>query len=91
MNRSELIDNIAELSELTKSSAARALDAVLETITTTLKKGDPVVLLNFGTFLVKQRAARKGRNPQTGEEIKIKASKVVGFKAGRALKEAVKS
>jgi DNA-binding protein HU-beta len=90
MNRAELIDMIADKAELTKAAAERALGALLDSITTSLKKDEPVVLVNFGTFVVRQRAARKGRNPQTGQEIKIKAAKVVGFKAGKALKEAVK-
>lgn len=90
MNRTELIDLISEKAELTKVLAARALNAVLEGVTISLRKGDPVVIVNFGTFIVKQRAAREGRNPSTGEKIKIKAAKVVGFKAGKALKEAVK-
>lgn len=90
MNRTELIELISEKAELTKAAASRALDALLEGVTISLQKGDPVVLVNFGTFLVKQRAAREGRNPSTGEKIKIKAAKVVGFKAGKALKEAVK-
>ncbi len=90
MNRAELVELIANQAELTKSAAERALGALLDAITSSLKKDEPVVLVNFGTFIVKQRAARKGRNPQTGEEIKIKASKIVGFKAGKALKEAVK-
>ncbi|MBA3660404.1 MAG: HU family DNA-binding protein [Gammaproteobacteria bacterium] len=90
MNRTELIDLIAEKAELTKALASRALDALLEGVTGSLQKGDPVVLVNFGTFTIKERAAREGRNPSTGEKIKIKAAKVVGFKAGKALKEAVK-
>jgi DNA-binding protein HU-beta len=90
MNRAELIDIIADKAELTKAAAERALGALLDSITSSLKKDEPVVLVNFGTFVVRQRAARKGRNPQTGQEIKIKAAKVVGFKAGKALKEAVK-
>ena len=90
MNRTELIDLISEKAELTKASASRALDAILEGVTGSLQKGDPVVILNFGTFTVKERAAREGRNPSTGEKIKINAAKVVGFKAGKALKEAVK-
>lgn len=90
MNRAELIDLIAETAELTKAAASRALDALLDGVATSLKKGDPVVLVNFGTFVVKQRAAREGRNPQTGQKINIKAAKVVGFKAGKALKDAVK-
>ena len=90
MNRTELIDLISDKAELTKAAAARALDAMLDGVTISLQKGDPVVIVNFGTFTVKQRAAREGRNPLTGEKIKIKATKVVGFKAGKALKEAVK-
>ena len=90
MNRAELIDQIAEKAELTKASATKALDAVLDGITISLQKGDPVVIVNFGTFTVKFRAAREGRNPSTGEKIKINAAKVVGFKAGKALKDAVK-
>jgi DNA-binding protein HU-beta len=90
MNRTELIDLIAEKAELTKVSATRALDAVLDGVTVSLQKGDPVVIVNFGTFTVKQRAAREGRNPSTGEKIKINASKAVGFKAGKALKDAMK-
>ncbi len=91
MNRTELIDIISDKAELTKAAASRALDALLEGVVLSLQKGDPVVLVNFGTFMVKQRAAREGRNPSTGEKIKIKAAKVVGFKAGKALKEAVKA
>lgn len=90
MNKTELIDYISERAELTKSSATKALDAFLESIAHSLKKNDPVVLVGFGSFTVKQRAAREGRNPSTGEKIKIKAAKVVGFKAGKALKDAVK-
>jgi len=90
MNRAELIDLISEKAELTKAAAAKALDAVLEGVTTSLQNGDPVVIVNFGTFTVKQRAARLGRNPSTGEKININAAKVVGFKAGKALKDAVK-
>jgi DNA-binding protein HU-beta len=90
MNRAELIELIADRAELTKAAAERALGALLDSIAASLKKDEPVVLVNFGTFVVKQRAARKGRNPQTGQEIKIKAAKVVGFKAGKALKDAVK-
>lgn len=90
MNRTELVDIIAEKTELTKAQATRALDAVLEGISTSLQKGDPVVLVNFGTFTVKLRAAREGRNPVTGEKIHINEAKVVGFKAGKALKDAVK-
>lgn len=91
MNRTDLIDLISEKAELTKAAASRALDALLEGVTGSLQGGDPVVLVNFGTFTVKERAAREGRNPVTGEKIKINAAKVVGFKAGKALKEAVKA
>lgn len=90
MNKAELVELIAEKAELTKASADRALGALLDAITSSLQSDEPVVLVNFGTFVVKQRAERTGRNPQTGAEIKIKAAKVVSFKAGKALKEAVK-
>lgn len=89
MNKSELIDSIATSSDISKAAAGRALDAALDTITNTLKGGDQVVLVGFGTFQVKDRAARVGRNPQTGEAIQIKAARVPSFKAGKALKEAV--
>ena len=91
VNKSELIDAIAESADLSKMSAGRALDAVVEAITASLQKGDPVSLVGFGTFAVKHRPARKGRNPKTGDEIQIKAANVPGFKAGKALKEAVNS
>lgn len=90
MNKAELIDLIAERAELTKAAASLALEALIDGVTGSLKSGDPVVLVNFGTFVVKQRAAREGRNPQTGQKININAAKVVGFKAGKALKDAVK-
>ncbi len=90
MNRTELVELIAEKAEVTKVAAERALGALLDAIASSLKKDEPVVLVNFGTFVVRQTAARKGRNPQTGEEIRINAAKRVGFKAGKALKEAVK-
>jgi DNA-binding protein HU-beta len=89
VNKSELIDAIAESADLPKAAAGRALDATLEAITGTLKGGDSVVLVGFGTFTVKDRAARTGRNPQTGAEIQIAAAKVPSFKAGKALKDAV--
>ena len=89
MNKAELIDAVAESADLSKASAGRALDAAIEAITKALKKGDTVTLVGFGTFSVRKRAARTGRNPRTGEEIKIKASKVPGFKAGKALKDAI--
>ena len=89
MNKSELVDAIADSSDLSKAAAGRALDAVLETISGTLRKGEPVVLVGFGTFSAKDRAARTGRNPRTGDPIEIKAAKVPSFKAGKALKEAI--
>ena len=90
MNKAELIDAVAADADLSKAAAGRALDAVLEAITKALKKKDTVTLVGFGTFSVRKRSARIGRNPKTGEEIKIKASKVPGFKAGKALKDAIK-
>lgn len=89
MNKSELIDAIAAAADISKASAARALDAVIDSVTDTLKNGDKVSLVGFGTFEVKERAARIGRNPKTGEEINIAASRVPSFKAGKALKDAV--
>lgn len=89
MNKSELIDMIAQNADLTKVAATRALDAVIQAITTSLKEGEPVTLVGFGTFAVKERAARVGRNPQTGAEIQIAASKIPSFKAGKTLKDAV--
>jgi DNA-binding protein HU-beta len=89
VNKSELIDAIAAAADLSKADAGRALDATIESISGALKKGDTVSLVGFGTFQVKERAAREGRNPQTGATIKIAAAKVPGFKAGKALKDAV--
>ena len=89
MNKSELIDAIAAAADLSKADAGRALDATIDAITGALKKGDAVSLVGFGTFAVKQRAAREGRNPQTGKTIQIAAANVPGFKAGKALKDAV--
>lgn len=89
MNKAELIDAIADSADMSKASAGRALDAAIGTITKALKKGDTVTLVGFGTFSVRKRAARTGRNPRTGDEIKIKASKVPGFKAGKALKDTI--
>jgi len=91
MNKAELISAVAASADLSKASAGRALDAMVETIGRSLKDGDQVVLAGFGTFSVKDRAARTGRNPQTGEPIEIKAARMPGFKAGKALKEAVKA
>jgi DNA-binding protein HU-beta len=89
MNKTELTDAVAEAADLTKADAARVLDAVLSTITATLAKGEQVGVVGFGTFLVRQRAARTGRNPQTGAEIQIAAATVPAFKPGKALKDAV--
>ncbi|MDP3333412.1 MAG: HU family DNA-binding protein [Methylococcaceae bacterium] len=93
MNKSELIDAIAESAGLTKADAGRALDGFLSAVTSALKDSDPdkrsVALVGFGTFSVKERAERKGRNPQTGEEITIKSAKIPSFKAGKSLKDAV--
>jgi len=89
MNKSELIDAIAAESELTKADAGKALDGFLTAVTSELAKGENVALVGFGTFSVKDRAERKGRNPQTGEEITIKAAKIPAFKAGKGLKDAV--
>ena len=89
MNKAELIDAVAKESKLSKKDAAAAVDAVIDIVTNTLKKGDKVTLVGFGTWEVRKRAARKGVNPRTGEAIKIKATKVVSFKAGAAVKQAV--
>ena len=90
MNKSELVESVAKKADLSKADAGRALDAMIESITKTLKKGDTVSLVGFGTFSVKKRAARTGRNPATGETIKIKASKTPAFKAGKGFKDAIK-
>lgn len=89
MNKSELIDAIAASADLSKASAGRALDAMTNSVTNALKDGDQVTLIGFGTFSVKDRAARVGRNPQTGAELQIPASRVPAFKAGKALRDAV--
>lgn len=89
MNKQELIENIAASAEITKAAAGRALDSMIDSVTNSLKNGDSVVLVGFGTFSVRDRAARIGRNPQTGQEIQIAAARVPAFKAGKALKEAV--
>ncbi|MCK5015028.1 MAG: HU family DNA-binding protein [Candidatus Omnitrophica bacterium] len=89
MNKSELIDAVAETSGLSKADSSRAFDAVIEVITNAMKGGDQVSIVGFGSFLVRERSARVGRNPQTGAEIQIKAAKVPAFKPGKALKEAV--
>ena len=90
MNKTEFVEAIAKTAGLTKADAARALEAGIEVITKALKKGDAVQITGFGTFAVAKRAARKGRNPATGKEIKIAASKAPKFKAGAVLKKAVK-
>ena len=89
MNKSELIDAIASGADVSKASAGRALDSAIGAITGALKCGDSVSLVGVGTFSVKHRAARAGRNPQTGAEIQIAAANVPSFKAGKALKDAV--
>lgn len=89
MNKTELLDAIADKSGLTKADAGKALDAVVDSITDALKAGDSVTLVGFGTFAVRERAERSGRNPQTGASITIKAAKIPGFKPGKALKDAV--
>lgn len=89
MNKSELIAKVAEMSELSKKDATRAVEAVFEAITEALQSGDKVQLVGFGNFEVRERSARKGRNPQTGEEIEIAASKVPTFKPGKALREGI--
>lgn len=91
MNKNELIDALATKSEITKKDASKVLEAFVATITDTLSDGEQIVLPGFGTFSVGMRSARKGRNPKTGEEIEIKASRVAKFKAGKALKDAVQS
>ncbi len=91
MTKAELVDAIAKSSKLTKADSEKALTAAINAVITALKKGDAVRLVGFGTFEVTKRAARKGRNPQTGKEIQIKASKSPKFKAGKSFKEAVNS
>lgn len=90
MNKAELVEAMASDAGLSKADSKKALDAFINTTTKALKKGDRVALVGFGSFSVSQRAARKGRNPQTGKEINIKAKKVVKFKAGADLQDKVK-
>lgn len=90
MNKTELIAKVAEKSELTKKDATKAVDAVFASISESLQGGDKVQIIGFGNFEVRERAARKGRNPQTGKEIDIPASKVPAFKPGKALKDGIK-
>ncbi len=89
MNKSELIDAIAKSADISKAAAGRALDATMDAVKKALKKGDMVSLVCFGTFYVGKRAARTGRNPRTGAELKIKAAKMPKFRAGKGLKDSV--
>jgi DNA-binding protein HU-beta len=89
VNKSDLIDRIAEAADISRACATRALDAALDEIVGALSKGDPVSIAGFGTFAVKHRPARIGRNPRTNEQIEIAAANVPGFKAGKAFKDAV--
>ncbi len=89
MNKIEIIDHVARSADISKAAAGRAIEATITAIKTTLKKGGMVTLVGFGTFYVGKRAARSGRNPRTGDAIKIKAAKVPKFRAGKALKDAV--
>lgn len=90
MNKTDLIGAIATKADISKAAAARALDATMDAVSEALKGGDTVSLIGFGTFSVSERAARTGRNPRTGKELKIKAAKVPKFKPGKALKDALK-
>jgi DNA-binding protein HU-beta len=89
MNKNEFVDRVADLADMTKAEAGRAVDAVFDAITEALKKNDDVRLVGFGTFSVSKRAAREGRNPRTGETIQIKASNQPKFSAGKGLKDAL--
>ena len=89
MNKTDLIEHVAESADLSKADASRAVDAVINSVTKALKQGDSVTVVGFGTFQVRERAARTGRNPKTGDTINIAASKNPAFKAGKALKDAV--
>jgi DNA-binding protein HU-beta len=89
MNKNDFVNAIADACDMTKADAGRAVDAFTDVVRKALKKGDTVALVGFGTFSVRKRAARTGRNPRTNETIKIKASKVPAFKAGKALKDAL--
>ncbi|OBT16028.1 DNA-binding protein HU [Vibrio sp. UCD-FRSSP16_10] len=91
MNKTQLIEKIADSADLSKASAGRALDAIVESISESLQSDDQVALVGFGTFSVRTRAARTGRNPKTGDEIQIAEAKVPAFKPGKALKDAVNS
>ena len=89
MNKSELVEHIADQSGLSKAGATRAISVILNSITKSLKKGEPVSIAGFGTFAVKKRSPRMGRNPKTGEAIKIAASKTIKFSAGKSFKDTV--
>lgn len=89
VNKTQLIDKIAANADITKAAAGRVVDAMVASITESLQKGDDVALVGFGTFTVRDRTARTGRNPQTGKEIQIAAAKVPAFRAGKGLKDAV--
>ena len=89
MNKAELIDAVADAADISKAAAARSVDTVLEVITESLKNGNAVTLVGFGTFNTRRREARTGRNPRTGEPIQIKASNLAVFKAGKGLKDAL--
>ena len=89
MNKTDLINAVADHAELSKKDAGKAVDAFVAAVTEALKKGEKVQLVGFGTFEVRERAAREGRNPQSGEAIQIQAAKVPAFKAGKPLKDAV--
>ncbi len=89
MNKGEFVDAVAAKGDMSKADAAAAVDAVLDSVTDAMQKGDQVTLVGFGTFLVRKREARTGRNPRTGEPLQIAASNVPSFKAGKALKDAV--
>lgn len=89
MNKSDLVEKMAEAADISKSAAARALDGLTDAVAVALKNGESVSVIGFGTFTVKERAARAGRNPQTGASIEIAASKTPAFKAGKALKDAI--
>ena len=90
MNKADLIEAVADAADLPKTSASRTVDVVIDTIISALKNGEQVTIAGFGTFLVRERNARMGRNPRTGESMQIQASKAPAFKAGKALKDAVK-
>ncbi|MFB5675554.1 HU family DNA-binding protein [Paenibacillus terreus] len=90
MNKTDLINQVSEKAELSKKDATKAVDAIFDAISEALQSGDKVQLVGFGNFEVRERSARKGRNPQTGEEIEIPASKIPAFRPGKALKDGIK-